>query len=96
MRRIATSGRGVPELVEAIEQFRAHHGSSTGAAQERRRTRAEHWLRERVTRGFIDRLERSVLNPGELSSLAARIEAREIDPYSAAAGLLARAGVDRT
>ena len=96
LRTVATSGRGVPELVEAIEQFRAHHGSSTGAAEGRRRARAEHWLRERVTRGFMDRLERSVLNPGELSSLAARIEAREIDPYSAAAGLLARAGVDRT
>ena len=96
VRTVATSGRGVPELVEAIEQFRAHHGSATGAAEGRRRARAEHWLRERVTRGFMDRLERSVLNPGELSSLAARIEAREIDPYSAAAGLLARAGVDRT
>jgi LAO/AO transport system kinase len=98
VKTVATSGRGVPELVEAVEQFRAHHGAagSTGAAEGRRRTRAEHWLRERVTRGFMDRLERSVLNPGEISSLAARIEAREIDPYTAAAGLLERAGVDKT
>jgi LAO/AO transport system kinase len=98
VKTVATSGRGVAELVEAVEQFRAHHNAAgaAGPAEGRRRARAEHWLRERVTRGFMDRLERSVLNPGELSTLAARIEAREIDPYSAAAGLLARAGVDRT
>jgi LAO/AO transport system kinase len=91
VKTVATSGSGVPELVQAIEQFRAHTGAQTPArAEARRRVRAEHRLRELVTQGFLDRLERSVLAPGELSEVAARIAAREIDPYSAAASLLAR------
>jgi LAO/AO transport system kinase len=91
VKTVATSGSGVPELVRAIEQFRAHTGAQTPAhAAARRRVRAEHRLRELVTQGFLDRLERSVLAPGELSEVAARIAAREIDPYSAAASLLAR------
>jgi GTPase len=91
VKTVATSGSGVPELVRAIEQFRAHAGAQTPArAEARRRVRAEHRLRELVTQGFLDRLERSVLAPGELSDVAARIAAREIDPYSAAASLLAR------
>jgi hypothetical protein len=32
-----------------------------------------------------------VLRPGELDGLVARIAARELDPYSAADGVLARA-----
>jgi LAO/AO transport system kinase len=91
VKTVATSGSGVPELVRAIEQFRAHAGAQTPArAEARRRVRAEHRLRELVTQGFLDRLERSVLAPGELSEVAARIAAREIDPYSAAASLLDR------
>jgi hypothetical protein len=38
----------------------------------------------------MDKLERTVLEPGELTAVAARIAARELDPYTAAAGLLAR------
>jgi LAO/AO transport system kinase len=91
VKTVATSGSGVPELIRAIEQFRAHAGAQTPArAEARRRVRAEHRLRELVTQGFLDRLERRVLAPGELADVAARIAAREIDPYSAAASLLAR------
>src|SRR5204863_4165805 len=43
MRTVATTGGGVPELVAAIEQFRARTGETLGA---RRRTRAEWRLRE--------------------------------------------------
>src|SRR5918995_972359 len=39
----ATSGRGVPELLEAIEKFRAHTAATQGS---RRRARAEWRLRE--------------------------------------------------
>jgi LAO/AO transport system kinase len=95
---VATSGRGVPDLFVEIEKFRAHaEGTApSGAAAGRRRARAEHQLRDLVTRAFMDRLERSVLKPGELTALAARIDAREVDPYTAAADLLAKAGVNRT
>ncbi len=92
IKTVATSGRGVPELVETIEKFREHASRTPagGRAGDRRLARAEHRLRELVAHGFMDRLERSVLKPGELLALAKRIEAREVDPYSAAAELLSR------
>jgi LAO/AO transport system kinase len=89
VKTVATSGTGVAELVAAIQTFRGT-GEVPGQAEARRRARAEHQLRGLVTRGFMDKLERTVLEPGELTAVAARIAARELDPYTAAAGLLAR------
>jgi hypothetical protein len=39
----------------------------------------------------MDHLERQVLTPGEMGAIVDRIAAREVDPYSAANDLLARA-----
>ena len=66
LKTVATSGRGVAELVDAIEQFRAHYGSSTAPADAAPRARSEYRLRELVAQRFMDHLERSVLTPGEL------------------------------
>ena len=85
---VATSGRGVPELLEAVWTFRRH---STNAQTTRRRTRSEYRLRELVAHRFMNRLEREVLEPGELQRIVDRISARELDPYSAASDLLKRA-----
>jgi LAO/AO transport system kinase len=85
---VATTGRGIPELVEAIAQFRAHSG---GAQAARRKARSEYRLRELVAHRFMDHLERNVLVPGELGALVDRIATRELDPYSAANDLLKRA-----
>jgi LAO/AO transport system kinase len=57
----------------------------------RRQARSEFRLRELVAQRFMDRLERDVLRTGELTALATRIAAREVDPYTAAADLLSRA-----
>jgi putative protein kinase ArgK-like GTPase of G3E family len=78
----------VAALTEAIWKFR-EHSSSTRAV--RRRARGEYRLRELLSRRFMDHLERDVLVEGELASLLDRIAARELDPYTAASGLLARA-----
>jgi LAO/AO transport system kinase len=88
LRTTATSGSGVAALTEAIWKFR-EHSSSTRAV--RRRARGEYRLRELLSRRFMDHLERDVLVEGELASLLDRIAARELDPYTAASGLLARA-----
>jgi LAO/AO transport system kinase len=85
---VATTGRGVPELVAAIAQFRAHAGATQAA---RRKTRSEFRLRELVAHRFMDHLERDVLASGELGSIVDRIATRELDPYSAANDLLRRA-----
>jgi LAO/AO transport system kinase len=88
----ATSGSGVAELTQAIWKFR-EHSSRTRAV--RRRERGEYRLRELVSRRFMEHLERHVLAEGELASLIDRIAARELDPYTAASDLLARA-LERT
>ncbi len=89
LRTEATTGRGVAELLDMVEQFRAHSGERVGA---RRRARAEWRLRELLGRRFLQHLERNVLAPGEFDRVLDRIAGREIDPYSAADALLAQAG----
>jgi LAO/AO transport system kinase len=88
VKTVATTGQGIPELVEAIAQFRAH---SLGAQASRRKTRSEYRLRELVSQRFMDHLERQVLTAGELGAIVDRIAAREVDPYTAANDLLRRA-----
>jgi LAO/AO transport system kinase len=88
LQTVATSGRGIAEVVEAITRFRAH---SEGAQAGRRKTRSEYRLRELVSKRFMDHLERDVLAPGELATIVDRIATREVDPYTAATELLRRA-----
>jgi LAO/AO transport system kinase len=84
----ATAGRGVPELLQAIERFRAHTEGSRGS---RRRARAEWRVRELLGQRFLQHVEQNVLAPGELDATLERIAAREIDPYTAVDRILARA-----
>jgi LAO/AO transport system kinase len=88
VKTVATTGAGVPSVVEAITKFR-EHGSSQPAA--RRRARSEYRLRELVTDRFMKHLEDHVMAEGEFKGLVDRIAAREVDPYTAAETLLARA-----
>jgi LAO/AO transport system kinase len=88
IKTVATSGRGVVELVEAIERFRVHSGQTQ---QARRKTRSEYRLRELVSHRFMEFLEHRVLHAGEFEATVDRIAARELDPYTAAASLLERA-----
>jgi len=84
----ATTGRGIPELWEAIKKFRTHSEDSRGR---RLKTRSEFRMRELLTHGFLDHLDKRVLAPGELQQTLDRIAARETDPYTATAEILERA-----
>jgi GTPase len=84
----ATTGRGVAELLDAIERFRAHTAASQGT---RRRARAEYRLRELLAQRFVQHVERQVLSDGEFNRILDRIAAREIDPYTAVDDILKRA-----
>jgi LAO/AO transport system kinase len=88
VKTIATSGTGVPELADAIWRFRAQSEASRAG---RRQAHSAFRLRELVAKRFVERLEADALEPGELASVAARVAAREIDPYTAADELIARA-----
>ena len=88
VRTEATTGKGVPELLEAIGRFRSHTASSLGS---RRRARAEWRMRELLAQRFLQFVERDVLESGEFDRTLDQIAARDIDPYTAAAGILRRA-----
>jgi LAO/AO transport system kinase len=84
----ATTGKGVLELVEAIERFRAHTAAVQGR---RRRARAEWRLRELIGQRFLQHVEQRVLQEGEFERLLDRIAARELDPYTAVDDIVGRA-----
>jgi LAO/AO transport system kinase len=86
LKTVATTGNGVPEVVESVFRFREH---SEAAQEQRRQKRSEVRLKELVARQFMDRLEQGMLKPGELAAMVERVAAREIDPYTAADQLLA-------
>lgn len=88
VRTEATTGRGVAELLAAIECFRAHTAARQG---ERRRERAEFRLRETLAHRFMQYLDDEILATGELDAVLDRIARRETDHYSAADAILARA-----
>jgi LAO/AO transport system kinase len=84
----ATTGKGIAELLAAIERFRAHTEASRGG---RRRARAEYRVRELLARRFVQHVEDHVLGPGEFERTLDRIADRDIDPYSAVDGIFRRA-----
>lgn len=83
----ATAGKGVGELLQEIERFRAHSAAAEGT---RRRARAEWRLRELLARRLLRHVEQNVLAAGELDRVLDQIAARDEDPYSAVDGILAR------
>jgi LAO/AO transport system kinase len=84
----ATSGTGVPELLETVERFRAHTADTQGS---RRRARAEWRLRELLGQRFLQHVERVVLKEGEFDRFLDRIAARETDPYTVVDEIFTRA-----
>jgi LAO/AO transport system kinase len=84
IKTVATTGDGVPALMDAIARFREHARANEGT---RRRSRAESRLREIVSERLMARLERSV-GPGNLAALVERVAARQLDPYTASDQLL--------
>ena len=94
VRTQATTGQGVPDLLAAVEAFRAH---TAPARHDRRRARHAFRLRELLADRFMEHVDCHVLAPGELDGLLAQIADRGLDPYTAANGILERAlGRDRT
>ena len=88
VRTVATTGAGLPELVQTIETFRARTSDEQGA---RRRARAEWRLKEMLSRRFMQHVDSRVLGPGEFDRMLDRIAEREIDPYAAAESVMIRA-----
>ena len=83
----ATRAVGIDELWRQIGRYREHSGGHLAA---RRRERQRLRLRELLARQLVQRIESS-LPSGEIERMAERVAARELDPYSAVAELVAAA-----
>jgi LAO/AO transport system kinase len=81
----ATTGVGIEALVDALDRSLADPARLVG----RRRARSAFRLREMLASAFMRRA-RDVVPDAELEALADAISDRTIDPYAAAAGVMAR------
>jgi LAO/AO transport system kinase len=81
----ATSGRGLDELIDTIEQFRER----TTLVESRRRARASAQLRSIVADSLMEQVN-TRLTGLEMEKLLDRITARTVDPYTAASEILER------
>jgi LAO/AO transport system kinase len=84
VRTVAVKGEGVGELAAAVERHRAHlEATGTRWRRETARARAAFvaLLRERLLAGALARLEAET---GRLDQVAARIAARQADPWALA------------
>lgn len=89
VRTVATRDDGIEALLEAIERHRAHlEADGLRATRDTARARGAFVaiLRDRLLAGALDRLE---AERGRLDAIAARIAAREADPYALADELAA-------
>ena len=88
---VALRGSGIAELWAAIERHRAYLSTSPSRyvhEQARAREEIEAILRHELTARLL-----ASLAPGELSTLAAQVACRELDPYTAARRLMEQHGV---
>jgi LAO/AO transport system kinase len=84
----ASTGKGVVDLLDTVERFRAHTAT---AERERRRLRAEWRVRDLLAHRFVRHVHERVLQPGEFGTMLDRIAARETDPYSVVEEIVTRA-----
>jgi LAO/AO transport system kinase len=82
----ATSGTGVDALWAEIGRYREHSADRRTARQ---RARQEARLRDLLAHQFVQHVE-AILPAGEFQRLVDGIARRELDPYTAAAGLMSR------
>jgi LAO/AO transport system kinase len=88
---VASSGRGVDELLGAIEAHRGRQQAS-GAFLARRRAQAEGHLRALVVDRLRRQAEEAITRLGGLGGLAEEVAARRRDPYSVADEILLQRG----
>lgn len=89
---VATEGRGIDQLWDAIGAHRAHAEGDGGLHRRR-----EHRLRDELQAIVMERLARraaATCTGEQFDALVARVTARELDPYTAADELLAQSEKD--
>ncbi|MXY87495.1 MAG: methylmalonyl Co-A mutase-associated GTPase MeaB, partial [Dehalococcoidia bacterium] len=83
---VATTGDGVPELVDAIDEHRAWLDSS-GELDKHRRQEARHQVLSVAQRILLERVRRET-SEDALAELVAQVAGRGLDPHTAAEQLV--------
>ncbi len=91
LRTTATEGTGVPQLVEAIGQFRAH-GERAANRRERAVDRWKQRLHMLLGEQLLERAVEKCGGDGALESLARDVAERKVNPYTAVREMVTRAG----
>jgi LAO/AO transport system kinase len=89
---VATADRGIDELWDAVETFRAQ-AQASGLLERKRRALLARQLEEILHDRLMTRVRSRVLNPEETARIVDRMAARELDPFSAADQVLGRMGL---
>ena len=84
----ATDGVGVDDLLDTVNRFRARGGDE---AERRRRARVSRRVRKLVSDRFLEQAEHGILAPGALDRVVDRVADAEVDPYTAADGVVDQA-----
>jgi LAO/AO transport system kinase len=84
LKTVATDGKGIGELRDAIQRFRAQPAPGR---EQRQRQRQEHRLRDVLSQTFRRRIDERV-GAERWSATIDAIVARQIDPYTAAVALM--------
>ena len=92
VKTVALQDEGTDALLRAVRAFRAR-SEATGALDRRRRGQARRRLEDAVRERLAERVKREVLTPHELDHVVDALVRRELDPHTAAEGLLGRAGL---
>ncbi len=81
LKTVATTGSGIPELADGVEDHLRHLGD-TGEMEQRLQENAQRELMDAATEQFLQELHAS-LGDREISALAREIRERRLDPGSA-------------
>ncbi len=84
---VASEGRGVPKLWQALERHRTHL-EATGELQQRRRRRIDTEVLELVDHQLRETVRQRVVAGGEIARVLAAACDGQLDPHSAAAAIL--------
>ena len=92
VRTVATENKGVQELAQQIELFRAHFDQ----AHDRKAREISHWkewILQLLEARLLERVVGDQLGERELDRIASQVAERKMDPYGAVNQILTRAGL---
>jgi LAO/AO transport system kinase len=91
LKTVATSGDGIVELVDAIDEHRRYLRES-GQLEWHRLAQARHQVLALARHELLARVLRATEENGQLDELVGAVAQRDLDPYSAARRLIESAG----